>query len=321
MSPATPSAHLFPRHQLRRIARAGDRLRDRRLPARHGAVGSRHPARPRPAPPRHHAATSPSARKTTRSRSSRASTKAQTTGTPICLLIRNTDQRSKDYGNIARDLPPRPRRLHLPAEVRPARPARRRPRLGAADRADGRPPARSPRMAARSSTARCFAAACADRRDRDPVRVAGTMCRTTRSSRQRADVAAARGLHGRAAQGRRLAAARASASTARGVPVGLGEPLFDKLDADIAYAMMGINAVKGVEIGAGFASVAQRGTDARRRADAARASRATTPAACSAASAPARTSTVSIAIKPTSSIRTPRATRSTSQGEPTKVET
>ncbi len=47
---------------------------------------------------------------------------------------------------------------------------------------------------------------------------------------------------------------------ASGVPVGLGEPLYDKLDADIAYAMMGINAVKGVEIGAGFAIVAQRGT-------------------------------------------------------------
>ncbi len=42
--------------------------------------------------------------------------------------------------------------------------------------------------------------------------------------------------------------------------MGLGEPLFDKLDADIAFAMMGINAVKGVEIGAGFASVTQRGT-------------------------------------------------------------
>lgn len=47
---------------------------------------------------------------------------------------------------------------------------------------------------------------------------------------------------------------------ATGVPVGLGEPLYDKLDADIAHAMMGLNAVKGVEIGAGFASVAQRGT-------------------------------------------------------------
>lgn len=48
---------------------------------------------------------------------------------------------------------------------------------------------------------------------------------------------------------------------AQGVPVGWGAPLFDKLDADIAYAMMGINAVKGVEIGDGFASVAQRGSE------------------------------------------------------------
>ena len=48
---------------------------------------------------------------------------------------------------------------------------------------------------------------------------------------------------------------------ARNVPIGLGEPLFDKLDADIAHAMMGINAVKGVEIGAGFKSVAQRGSE------------------------------------------------------------
>lgn len=47
---------------------------------------------------------------------------------------------------------------------------------------------------------------------------------------------------------------------AQHVPVGLGEPIFDRLDAEIAYAMMGINAVKGVEIGAGFASVAQRGS-------------------------------------------------------------
>ena len=48
---------------------------------------------------------------------------------------------------------------------------------------------------------------------------------------------------------------------AKNVPVGLGDPLFDKLDADIAHAMMGLNAVKGVEIGAGFASVAQRGSE------------------------------------------------------------
>jgi chorismate synthase len=50
---------------------------------------------------------------------------------------------------------------------------------------------------------------------------------------------------------------------ARGVPQGLGEPVFDKLDADIASAMMGINAVKGVEIGDGFAAVEQRGSEHR----------------------------------------------------------
>ena len=57
---------------------------------------------------------------------------------------------------------------------------------------------------------------------------------------------------------------------ATGVPPGLGEPVFDRLDADIAYAMMSINAVKGVEIGAGFAAVEQKGSAASRRADAAR---------------------------------------------------
>ena len=48
---------------------------------------------------------------------------------------------------------------------------------------------------------------------------------------------------------------------ATGVPAGWGEPVFDRLDADIAHAMMGINAVKGVEIGAGFASIGQKGSE------------------------------------------------------------
>jgi chorismate synthase len=50
---------------------------------------------------------------------------------------------------------------------------------------------------------------------------------------------------------------------ATSVPPGWGEPVFDRLDADIAYAMMSINAVKGVEIGAGFASIEQRGSQHR----------------------------------------------------------
>jgi chorismate synthase len=50
---------------------------------------------------------------------------------------------------------------------------------------------------------------------------------------------------------------------ASGIPPGLGEPIFDRLDADIAHALMSINAVKGVEIGAGFACVEQKGTEHR----------------------------------------------------------
>jgi len=50
---------------------------------------------------------------------------------------------------------------------------------------------------------------------------------------------------------------------ATGLPPGLGEPIFDRIDADIAHALMSINAVKGVEIGAGFDSVAQKGTEHR----------------------------------------------------------
>ena len=76
---------------------------------------------------------------------------------------------------------------------------------------------------------------------------------------------------------------------AQSMPVGLGEPLFDKLDADIAHAMMGINAVKGVEIGAGFGVVAQKGSEHGDELTPRRLSLATTPAACSAASRPGRT--------------------------------
>jgi chorismate synthase len=106
---------------------------------------------------------------------------------------------------------------------------------------------------------------------------------------------------------------------ARNVPVGLGEPLYDKLDADIAYAMMGINAVKGVEIGAGFKSVVQRGTEHGDEL---------TPQGFASNNAggvlggisTGQDITVSIAIKPTSSIRTPRHSIDKA-GNPVMVET
>jgi chorismate synthase len=98
--------------------------------------------------------------------------------------------------------------------------------------------------------------------------------------------------------------ARIRVSASR-VPVGLGEPLFDKMDADIAFAMMGVNAVKGVEIGAGFASVSQRGTT---HGD------SPTPTGFKTNNAggvlggisTGQDLEVSVAIKPTSSIITPR---------------
>ena len=94
---------------------------------------------------------------------------------------------------------------------------------------------------------------------------------------------------------------------ASGVPVGWGDPVYDRLDAVLAYAMMGINAVKGVEVGAGFASVAQKGTEHGDEM---------TPEGFLSNNAggvlggisTGQDIVVNIAIKPTSSIRLPRKT-------------
>jgi len=103
------------------------------------------------------------------------------------------------------------------------------------------------------------------------------------------------------------------------VPVGWGEPVYGRLDSDIAAAMMGINAVKGVEIGAGFAAVEQKGSEHGDEL---------TPqgfASNNAGGTLGGISTgqdilVSIALKPTSSIRIPRRSIDR-RGEPTMVQT
>jgi chorismate synthase len=103
------------------------------------------------------------------------------------------------------------------------------------------------------------------------------------------------------------------------VPVGLGEPVFDRLDADIAYAMMSINAVKGVEIGAGFRAVEQKGTEHRDEI---------TPKGFLSNNAggilggisTAQNIVVSMALKPTSSIRLPGRTVNV-QGEAVEIAT
>ncbi|MGH1408199.1 MAG: chorismate synthase [Aeromonas sp.] len=104
---------------------------------------------------------------------------------------------------------------------------------------------------------------------------------------------------------------------ARNVPVGLGEPVFDRLDADIAHAMMGINAVKGVEIGDGFAVVEQKGSEHRDEM---------TPAGFASNHAggilggisSGQDIVVSMALKPTSSITVPGKTITT-EGEATEM--
>jgi chorismate synthase len=183
----------------------------------------------------------------------------RTTGTPIALLIANTDQRSKDYGNLLNTFRP-----------------------GHADYTYWRKYGlRDPRGGGRASarlTAPMVAAGAVARKWLFEHH--GTQFRGGMVALGEIGIAFEGWEHvannpffaPNASQIEQLEAAmdalrKAGDSVgarirveATGVPVGLGEPLFDKLDAEIAYAMMGINAVKGVEIGAGFASVAQRGS-------------------------------------------------------------
>ncbi len=106
---------------------------------------------------------------------------------------------------------------------------------------------------------------------------------------------------------------------ASGVPAGWGEPVFDRLDADIAYAMMGLNAVKGVEIGAGFASVEQAGSVHGDEITPSGFLSNNSGGVLGGISS-GQDVTVSIAIKPTSSIRIERQTINT-QGETVSLHT
>ena len=241
----------------------------------------------------------------------------KTTGTPIALLIQNTDQRSKDYGNILETFRP-----------------------GHADytyfqKYGLRDPRGGGRSSARLTAPMVAAGAVAKKWLKEKYGTTFRGCMTQVGDLPIAfeswdhvphnpffaPVADVQALEDymdalRKAGDSCGAKIRVSASN---VPVGLGEPLFDKMDSDIAYAMMGINAVKGVEIGAGFASVAQRGTT---HGD------SLTPkgfASNNAGGVLGGISTgqdleVSIAIKPTSSIITPRDSIDVA-GNPTQVVT
>ena len=183
----------------------------------------------------------------------------QTTGTPICLLIRNTDQRSKDYADIEQAFRP-----------------------GHADYAYFmKYGLRDPRGGGRSSarlTAPTVAAGAVARkwlREQYDLRIRGCMTQIgplaigfeswdhVEKNPFFAPVADTSALENYMRDLRKSGdscGARLRVM-AENVPPGLGEPIYDRLDADIARAMMGLNAVKGVEIGDGFACVTQKGSE------------------------------------------------------------
>jgi chorismate synthase len=182
-----------------------------------------------------------------------------TTGTPIALLIRNQDQRSKDYGNIAETF--RPGHADYAYWQK----------YGIRDHRGGG------RSSARETAVRVAAGAIARKwlDERYGVVIRGFMAQLgpieipfvdwAEVDRNpffapNADVVPALETYMDELRKSGDSIGARINVVASGVPVGWGEPVYDRLDADIAHAMMGINAVKGVEIGAGFASVTQPGT-------------------------------------------------------------
>ena len=182
----------------------------------------------------------------------------RTTGTPIALHIDNTDQRSKDYGDIAERF--RPGHADLTYELK----------YGHRDFRGGG------RSSARETACRVAAGAVARIVLGGAVRIRGALVQLGPHAIERArwdwqaveenaffcPDRAAVGLWEEYLDGVRKAGSSCGAVVevvAEGVPPGLGAPLYGKLDADLAAALMGINAVKGVEIGEGFAAAALSG--------------------------------------------------------------
>ncbi|MEY2952917.1 MAG: hypothetical protein RLZZ401_1004 [Pseudomonadota bacterium] len=229
----------------------------------------------------------------------------KTTGTPICLLIRNTDQRSKDYSAIAQSFRPGHADytyLH---------------KYGLRDpRGGGRSSARlTAPMVAAGAVAKKWLAQKYGTVFRGCMTQIGDMLipfedwsHVPRNPffAPVADVSALETYMDELRHARDSCGARVRV-VASNVPVGLGEPLFDKLDADIAFAMMGINAVKGVEIGAGFASVTQRGTT-HGDSLSPEGFRSNNAGGVLGGISTGQDLDVTIAIKPTSSITSPRET-------------
>jgi chorismate synthase len=186
----------------------------------------------------------------------------RTTGTPIALLIENTDQRSYDYAKIAEVFRPNHADYAYMQKY-----GLRDPRGGG-------------RSSARETAVRVAAAAIARKwlRERHGIEIRGCLERMGDIRCERRDWEAVSQNPFFCADPAQLPALEAAVTAlreqgdsvgaalyveARGVPPGWGEPVFDRLDADLAHALMSINAVKGVEIGEGMAVAGQRGTEHR----------------------------------------------------------
>ena len=241
----------------------------------------------------------------------------RTSGTPICLLIRNSDQRSKDYGAIAQTFRPGHADYSYLQKY-----GLRDPRGG------GRASARltAPMVAAGAVAKKWLAQKygtvfCGCMQQIGDLPIAFESWDHVPANpffAPVADVSALEAYMDRLRKAGDSCGARIRV-TASGLPPGLGEPLFDKLDADIAWAMMGINAVKGVEIGAGFASVTQRGTT-HGDSMTPQGFRSNNAGGVLGGISTGQDLDVSIAVKPTSSIVSPRETIDL-QGQATEVVT
>ena len=239
----------------------------------------------------------------------------KTTGTPICLLIKNTDQRSKDYANIVQTFRPGHADYTYFQKY-----GLRDPRGG------GRSSARlTAPMVAAGAVARkwlfekygtLFRGCMTQMGELPIVFESWDFVPNNPFFAPVADVSALEAYLEALRKAGDSCGARLRIS-ASNVPVGLGEPLFDKMDADIAYAMMGINAVKGVEIGAGFASVTQRGSQ-HGDSLSPEGFRSNNAGGVLGGISSGQDIEVSIAIKPTSSILTPRQSIDIA-GQPTEV--
>jgi chorismate synthase len=183
----------------------------------------------------------------------------KTTGTPIALLIQNTDQRSQDYSKIMDRF--RPGHADYTYQQK----------YGLRDyRGGGRSSARETAMrVAAGAIAKKYLHECYGAVIRGYLAQLGPIALELKDWNQveqnpffcpdAAKVSELEAYMDALRKEGNSVGARINV-VASHVPVGLGEPVFDRLDADIAHAMMGINAVKGVEIGAGFDSVEQKGT-------------------------------------------------------------